>query len=225
MSATYAARLSGIPIPSRIRALPVHPEMRLPLPWFCQQEPPDFRVARGGALAQAHRRQLCWICGQPRYPKRMAFVVGAMCIVTGTASEPPSHPECARFAAQACPFLANPRMRRNEQGLRASDGTLLGGLQESAGHSIQRNPGVAAILTTDHYKLFGDGRGGVLVEMGKPLRVDWWREGRAATRDEVAHSIDTGLPTLERIANDEGPEAAEALAQQRRKAEAWMPAA
>lgn len=222
---TYAARLSGIPMPSRIRALPVHPEMRLPIPWFCVQDPPDFRVVRGEALAQAHRRGLCWICGGKTYPKRQAFVVGPMCVVTGTSSEPPSHPECARFAAQACPFLANPRMRRNEQGLRGADGKLVDGYQESAGESISRNPGVAAILITDHYQTFGDGRGGVLVQMGRPLAVEWWREGRPATRDEIAHSIETGIPHLERMAVEESPEAVAALAQQRSAAEQWMPAA
>lgn len=216
MSTTYAARIDGIPMPSRIRALPVHPEFRLPLPWFCQQNPADFRVVRPGAFNRAHTQQRCWICGGPRYPKRLAFVVGPMCVVTGTSSEPPSHPECARFAAQACPFLANPRMRRNEKDLPAG---------EMPGVAIMRNPGVAAIVTTDRYDLFGDGRGGVLVAMGPPRQVDWFREGRAASRAEVQESIATGLPALLPEAAKDGPEGMTALNDRLLATDRWLPAA
>ena len=52
----YAARIAAITMPSRIRALPVHPDLRLPIPWFCQQNPPDFRVIRGAGFAVAHRQ-------------------------------------------------------------------------------------------------------------------------------------------------------------------------
>lgn len=215
---TYAARIAGIPMPGRIRNLPVHPQLRLPVPWFCSQDPLDFRVIRPGGFATAHKRGLCWICGGTRYPKRQAFAVGPMCVVTGTSSEPPSHPECARFAVQACPFLANPRMRRNTKDLPADT-------QESAGFSIDRNPGVGAILITDGYQLFGDGRGGVLVQMGPPLEVQWWREGRPATRAEVAESIDTGLPALRPLAEMDGPEGVAELEQRLAAAQRWMPAA
>lgn len=216
MSTTYAARIDGIPMPSRIRALPVHPEFRLPLPWFCQQNPADFRVVRPGAFNRAHTQARCWVCGGPRYPKRLAFVTGPMCVVTGTSSELPSHPECARFAAQACPFLANPRMRRNEKDL--PEGSM-------PGTAILRNPGVAAIVTTDRYDLFGDGQGGVLVAMGPPLQVDWFREGRPATRAEVQESIATGLPLLVPEAAKDGPAGVAALNERIVATVRWLPSA
>jgi hypothetical protein len=211
----YAARLSGIQMPSRIAKLPRH--MGAPLPWFCLQHPtPDFRVVRPGVFQAAIKRRLCWICGEPNYPKRQCFVAGPMCVITGTVPEPPSHPECARFAAQACPFLANPKMRRNEQGLPDD-------LQQPAGEMIRRNPGVAAIVITNGYTLFGDGRGGTLVSMGPPLAVEWWAHGRPATRAEVEHSIATGLPLLEEQARLDGEEGMAALRAQHAAMLRWLP--
>jgi hypothetical protein len=216
MSSPYSARLAGITIPTRIRGLLVHPELRLPIPWFCQQDPPDFRVVRPNGFAIAHHHKLCWICGEKRYEKRMCFVVGPMCVVTGTSSELPSHTECARFAAQACPFLANPRMRRNEKNLPTD-------AKAPPGQMIARNPGVTAILSTDRYEIFGDGRGGTLIEMGPPRSVLWFREGREATRAEVEHSIATGMPTLEQMAALDGDEGTAALAARRLAVNRWLP--
>jgi hypothetical protein len=211
----YAARLTGIQMPSRIRKLPRH--MGAPLPWFCLQHPtPDFRVVRPGVFEAAIKRRLCWICGEPGYPRRQCFVAGPMCVITGTVPEPPSHPECARYAVQACPFLAQPRMRRNEANLPDD-------LKQPPGNMIRRNPGVAAIVITDRFTLFGDGRGGTLVEMGPPLAVEWWAHGRRATRAEVEHSINTGLPLLEEQARLDGEPGLKALANQRDAAMRWLP--
>lgn len=214
---SVAARIAHIPMPPSIARLPLHPEMRMPLPWFCQQEPPDFRIIRPGAIEDAHRKGLCWITGEPRYPKRMAFVVGPMCVLSGTNPELPSRPDAAQYAARACPFLANPRMRRNKAGIPED--------ASAPGHSIERNPGCCAVLITDRYKPFSDGRGGVLFEMGPPLAVSWWAEGRPATAAEVRHSIDTGLPILRGMA-DQDPRRAEAHADLDRAiaaVERWLP--
>lgn len=214
----YAKALDGIEMPPQIQRLPIDPERRMPVPWFCVQDPIDFRVIRRRGFELAHTKRLCWICGTPRYEKRLAFVVGPMCVVTGTNSEPPAHPACARFAALACPFLANPRARRNDKELPEDH-------QQAAGNPIPRNPGVAAVLHTDRYKLFGDGMGGVLVEMGKPSSVDWYREGRPATRDEVQHSVTTGLPILSQDATRDGVEAVLDLQRRLHAFMPWMPAA
>jgi len=56
------------------------------------------------------------------------------------------------------------------------------------------------------YELFstGDtGTRGALITMGKPTGVEWYREGRPATRAEVIESIETGLPNLEGLARQE----------------------
>ncbi|SCB52237.1 hypothetical protein GA0061099_10302 [Bradyrhizobium yuanmingense] len=136
-----------------------------------------------------------------------------MCAINRNISEPPSHWECAEYAVQACPFLSNPRMRRNEKDLPAAH-------VEPAGYMIRRNPGDIGIWVTKTYSAVRLGHTGVLFRLGDPERVVWYREGRKAKRAEVEESIETGLPELLR-----GGEISDAeLAGLRRKAEQYLPA-
>lgn len=214
----YAKALDGIEMPPQIQRLPIDPERRMPVPWFCSQDPIDFRVIRPRGIETAHKQRLCWICGTPRYEKKMAFVVGPMCVVTGTNSEPPAHPACARFAAMACPFLTNPRMRRNDKDLPE-------GHEKAAGNPIPRNPGVAAVLHTDSYRLFPDPLGHVLIAMGQPKAVDWYCQGRTATHAEVERSVTSGLSILVEDAKLDGAEGLAELERRTRAFLRWMPAA
>ena len=130
------------PLPVRIARLPRH--RGYPVPWFVAviDGVPDFRIVGTNKIALAHTRQLCWICGE-RIGSFLAFTVGPMCAVNRISSEPPSHRECAEFAAVACPFLARPHMVRREAGKPE-------GATEPAGVSIRRNPGVALVWVTKH---------------------------------------------------------------------------
>ncbi|MEY9460423.1 hypothetical protein [Bradyrhizobium ottawaense] len=127
------------------------------VPWFVAwiDREPDFRVIGPGKLAQAVNRKLCWVCGQPLGVYK-AFPIGPMCAINRNISEPPSHWKCAEYAVQACPFLSNPRMRRNEKDLPPDH-------FEPAGHMIRRNPGVIGIWVT---KTFSAERVG---HSGRPL--------------------------------------------------------
>ena len=186
------------PLPDRIAKLRLSPK-GYPVPWFVQWENgvPDFRIVEHGKFERAHRGKLCWLCGEPlgRYK---SFVAGPMCGVNRTSSEPPSHFECAQFAAMACPFLTTPSAKRNERGMENAIAP--------PGFGIKRNPGVAMVWTTLKYDVFRVPTG-YLVEMGPPEHVLWYCEGRTATRDEVEHSIATGLPALEDMAKAESREA------------------
>jgi hypothetical protein len=52
----------------------------------------------------------------------------------------------------------------------------------------------------------------VLFHIGRlPYEVEWYAKGRPATRAEVEHSIETGLPALRKIAKQDGPKAYAAL--------------
>ncbi|UQR65088.1 hypothetical protein LRP30_07480 [Bradyrhizobium sp. C-145] len=145
----------------------------------------------------AVKRSLCWVCGQP-LGQYKAFPIGPMCAVNRAIAEPPSHLECAEYAVRACPFLTNPRMRRNEKNMPA-------GRQEPVGMMIKRNPGVICIWVTKEFRVMRDGNG-ALFRVGDPTSVTWWAEGRRATRAEVDHSIE-GLPLLRSEAEKDGPEA------------------
>jgi len=157
---------------------------------------PDFRVIFPGAIAVAAKQDVCWLCGE-KLGVHKAFVIGPMCAVTRTTSEPPCHLDCARFAAIACPFPEQARMKRNEIDLPE-------GYQEQPGYVIKRNPGCACVWVTRSFKFFR-ANPGVLISIGEPTSVLWYAEGREATRDEVMKSIDSGYPILERWRSKTGP--------------------
>jgi hypothetical protein len=216
-------------IPARIDRLP-RDHRGFPVPWFVQffkdgkasdfgVGEPDFRVADQRKLAKAIKHSLCWICGDPLGRHRV-FVIGPMCAINRTISEPPSHRECAEFSAKACPFLSRPRMRRNEKDL--PDNRV-----EPGGIALDRNPGAVCLWETKDYRTFRAtmGNDGILFFLGEPTRVDWWANGRTATRDEVLASIDSGFPALENLARQEGPEALVALDQYRERVMPLLPAA
>lgn len=159
---------------------------------------PDFRIIDQERFAKCVRLKLCWLCGQ-KLGKHLAFVIGPMCAITRTTSEPPSHYGCAHYAVQVCPFLSRPRMRRNDKDWPSDH-------REMPGITIDRNPGVSLIWMTRSYHLFEPEKGGagVLVQVGDPTRLEWWREGRTATRDECLQSINDGLPALREVADLQG---------------------
>lgn len=190
-------------IPSRVNRLPKD-RRGFPVPWFVFWEngEPLFPVMDHGKLGQAIRHRKCWICGE-QLGKFFAFVIGPMCAVNRINSEPPSHVDCALFAARNCPFLVNPKQKR----IVTQDGTEIvsrdkkidvAGARDAAGIPIDRNPGVCAVWTTTSYKTFRPhgGNQGVLFDLGPMERLSFFAHGRPATRAEVEESVRTGLPFL-----------------------------
>jgi ferredoxin len=161
------------------------------VPWFVDKVDGeyDFRIMDGEKLRRAVKLKLCWVCGDA-LGRHKAFVIGPMCGVNRTNGEPPSHVECAQFAARHCPFLSRPHMKRREDDLtRENAGNC-------AGIGLTRNPGACGVWVVKDYALFPDGKGRFLFNIGIPERVEWYAEGRAATRAEVLASIQSGEPLL-----------------------------
>jgi hypothetical protein len=188
--------IKDIAIPARMARLPVN-ERGYPVPWFVAMIDGkwDFRAIGPGKVKDAYNKKLCWLCGQP-LGQFLAFVIGPMCSINRVSSEPPSHRDCAEYAVKACPFLAQPKMRRNEKDMPA--GTVMGGV------GIMHNPGAILIWITKNFRPISDGRGGVLFEVGPPLETLWFTEGRTASRDEIEAAINKGLPLLRNIAEKDG---------------------
>lgn len=193
-----------VPMPARIARLPRN-KVGYPIPWFVAEQPDgtfDFRVADGNKQVLATRERLCWVCGQ-RLGAYVSFPIGPMCAVNRISGEPPTHRDCAEYSAKVCPFLAVPQMRRRDRG----DLTWV----PAAGEMIERNPGAVLVWTTRQFKPFrppaGLGNDGLLYQLGEPTSIEWFREGRAATRDEVIEAMDSGLPNLlEACERDDDPE-------------------
>lgn len=215
------ASIAHIPLPHYMRHLPISPT-GFPIPWFVAKKKDgtyDIRIADGSKVPRAIRQKLCWLCGNT-LGRGLAFVIGPMCAVNRITSEPPCHPACAEYAVAACPFLTKPRMRRNEKD-RPDEA------KDAAGIPLDRNPGVALIWLTTTYTPFHPhaGNPGILFKLGKPISLKFYAEGRLATREEILHSIETGIPLLRREAEVDGPAAIDALELKYREAMQLLPAA
>lgn len=214
--ASYRADLP--PLPKRWGHLPLS-DKGYPVPWFVGQVDgkPDFRVVRPHGYLEAYKANVCWLCGHPLGVLK-ACVVGPMCGVNRVTSEPASHYECANYAVRACPFLTRPAAVRRERDMPAG-GTM-------AGEGIKRNPGATLIWITKLLMPFKVSNG-ILFRLGAPERVEFWREGRNATRAEIDSAVSSGLPTLQAMAAKQGPPAVDALASQVNTLttllDAWLP--
>lgn len=193
--------------PPRIAALPID-KRGYPVPWFVAtvDGEPDHRIMNGEKRLHAWNAKLCWICGQPLGGATVTFAIGPMCAVNRVSAEPPSHKECAEFSVKGCPFLSRPHAHRRESGMPEES-------VEPDGMMLRRNPGVILLWTTKRYTCgpFPLPDGGVLFHTGEPQECLWFAEGRPATRDEVLASIESGLPTLQGVASEQGQGAEDAL--------------
>lgn len=211
----HHASISEIETPARIRSLPV--DIRgFPVPWFVAwvDGKPDHRIVDPSKFAPAIKDRLCWICGQP-LGHTFAFVIGPMCAVNRTISEPPSHRECCEYSLRACPWLSRPNAHRRIAGLPQD-------ISEPGGEGLKRNPGVCLLWVTRNYRPFRVANG-LLFRLGDPVEVVWYTEGRLATREEAVSAVYRGLPALVGIAQAESVEAEYALAAQVSRIPALLP--
>lgn len=213
MTAT-ALRPELTPLPDRIQRLPVY--RGYPIPWFVSwiKDEPDFRVVSDLKWTIAVKARRCWVCGE-KLGAYLAFVLGPMCGITHTTTEPACHRECAEWSAKNCPFLVRPHMVRRENDLPEN--------VEQRGMAIRRNPGVALLWITKGFTIFYDDNQRALLSVGDPLEVTFWAEGRAATRAEIDASVAGGLPKLRELAEQEGAPAMVALARAVEEFELLLP--
>ncbi len=173
---------------------------------------PDHRIARPDAVRRAYDERLCYLCNFP-LGVYGTFILGPMCVINGISPEPPSHRTCAEYAAQACPFLTNPGMRRREH---QPEGTV-----EPGGIMERRNPGVIALYVTEQWSRTRE----KLFSVRIPHEVTWWREGRPAAYADALDSLLTGLEVLRAQADkDDDPDRShELLTTQHERALSLLP--
>ena len=206
------------PLPDRMRKLALD-HRGFPIPWFVAwiDGTPDFRMIDTPKIGRAIKERRCWVCGDV-LGQNKAFLIGPMCAINRVISEPPSHRDCAVFSARACPFLSQPRMRRNEKDL-PEDRVA------AAGFGLRRNPGAVCVWITRTFKPFRPkhGNAGILFHLGDPVECQWFANGREATRAEVLLSIDSGYPELMALAQQQGPTALTELERCRRDVMPLLP--
>lgn len=219
MTPTETLRPELTPLPAYIQTLPVY--RGYPVPWFVAYPDgpdgePEFRVADREKWIRAVQQKLCWVCGQ-KLGSHLAFVLGPMCGITRTTSEPATHRQCAEWSIVNCPFLTRPQMRRRDENLPA-------GAEDAPGCPLHRNPGVTLLWMTRTFSLFRAQDRKYLIHVGDPLEVVCYAEGRKATRREVDESVAGGLPSLITLAKEDGREAEEELVRQVQEFEFYLPA-
>ena len=141
-------------LPPRMGDLPIDPERGFPVPWFVEwiDGKPEFRVMSGAKWARAVRDKLCWVCGK-QLGGYLCFVLGPMCGITRTTSEPPCHRECAQWSARFCPFLSRPHMtRRGEEQLEEM------GAESPGGFALKRKSRRCAALDDARLQNLASGR-------------------------------------------------------------------
>jgi len=191
-------------MPARMSALPVD-ERGYPVPWFVHWSDgkPDFRIMDNVKRAVAVTQRKCWLCGG-QLGRFQAFVIGPMCAINRVTQEPPSHKDCAIYAAMACPFLARPHAKRREAGLPEN-------IAPDNGIALLHNPGVCLVWIARSFFCYSvptpDNPRGWLIKVGDPVETLWYAEGRPANRLEVLEAISRGLPILTEAAKLQGREA------------------
>lgn len=195
-------------IPIRMRARPVD-QRGYCVPWFVLRtgfDTWDFRIVQPRKILQAINQRICWLCGESLsltamgeyIGDSMTFVIGPMCVVNRTTSEPPCHRECAEFAVRACPFLSLPKAQYR-------DANLPEGCTEPAGMGLMHNPTVCVTWTTRGFTIQPASNGGVLFRLfTEPDRVQFWHKGQLATRRQVCEGMLIGLPHIYAVAEREG---------------------
>lgn len=178
---------------ARVRSLP-RDVRGFPIPWFVTNGPdgqPRFAHVETGRHRLALQRKGCWICGQP-LGGYQAFVTGPAGLLNRVATDPPAHLDCARDAVKICPFMVNPKMRRQPapENLETPDGL------------DPKNPGISVVYVTRSFRALP--QHGSLLELGEPTRVEWWKEGRPATRLEASEGLSAAVRALNPIAEKEG---------------------
>src|SRR5215467_9324535 len=102
-------------LPDQIRALPVDPRRRLPIP-FANGADPETGEGRF-AITDATRQMACWtaklcgVCGQP-LGEWVAFLggPGSADRWRGAYTDPWMHEDCAEASLTVCPYIARPRV-------------------------------------------------------------------------------------------------------------------
>lgn len=189
MTTSPALRPGLAPLPARMRKLAID-HRGFPVPFFVAtvDGKPDHRLMDPEKHYRCLQRHLCWLCGE-RLGTYLTFVIGPMCAINRISSEPPSHGECAEYAVHACPFLSRPWAVRRDAGMPEHP--------EPAGVMVPHNPGVTMLWVTKGYTISPDPQGKPLIDLGDPLAVSCWAEGRPATTEEVRAALELSTPILQ----------------------------
>jgi hypothetical protein len=186
-----------IPVPKELQGRPVHGGYVTPyfVAWYREGKMvhektpgaiPHFPTVDVIRATHCRKQNLCWCCGKQLGTFKW-FVFGPASAVVRQSVEPPSHRDCAHYAAQVCPFIVNPNRTAGAKPVRP--GTVV-----NPGVSAH-HPGVCVLWATRTWTLLNvEPKHGIYwFQPGEPETVEFWREGRKATRQEIQEAFDRSL--------------------------------
>ncbi|MGE3272802.1 MAG: hypothetical protein AB7P40_28960 [Chloroflexota bacterium] len=141
----------GYDMPEAIRTLP-RDEWGLPIP-FAQLRVdgrPDFRSLDQALVKQCVESRLCGLCGRV-LDYWIAFIGGPACRQNRLFKDPAMHPDCAAYAARACPFIAGSKTKYSSRPLPEGPGLATHVDRNMAAH--ERRPADMFIFHTRRYKV------------------------------------------------------------------------
>jgi hypothetical protein len=93
-------------MPARIAKLPTYRGRPVPVTVLTLPDGTvDFRVTDTEAWVDVVKNRQCGICGEP-LDTVVCFIGGPLSAQSRAFTDAPMHEECARYSAQACPYLA-----------------------------------------------------------------------------------------------------------------------
>lgn len=181
-----------IEVPKHLRGRPTYGGFVVPyfVAWYRGSEQvdereqgakPDFKVTDYRRLTICRKQGHCWICGKHLGAFKW-FVFGPGSALSRCSIEPPSHRECAHYAVQICPFMLDVTKDYRHPDLKPGQ-TLIEG--------VAYRPEVTVLWATKGYKaeVLDATRGVWQFIPGDPEVVEFWYEGRKATRAEIERAI------------------------------------
>lgn len=160
-------------VPTSILRLPKDEHGR-PVPWYAKWygNKPSSLAMGEGKFNRAVAGRRCFLCGERLGVRVLCWVVTPLGVTQRQSEYPPSHPDCVAHV-----------LRGGFMGI-----TLVG---------------VMASYTARTFEVVSLSEGGSpkrAINLGEPVNVDWWKDGRAATPEEVAAALDREHALLQSIA-------------------------
>ena len=189
----------NIEVPKTMQARPTYGGYIVPyfVAWYLDNKPchekmpgaiPSFVTIDVIRATHCRTQGLCWCCGKMLGAHKW-FVFGPASAVAQQSVEPPSHMDCAQYAVQVCPFILNP-----DRQMRAPKLPLKERQEVNPGVATY-NPGISVLWATKSYHVVAvsKNKGIYWFEPGEPEVIEFWREGRKATRPEIDAAFDLSL--------------------------------
>lgn len=188
----------NIPIPDRMRDLPIDPR-GYPVPVNVTRDrngKPNFATNDETARQMLFRQDNCGICGGKLLRGRWSIGgPGSALHPDGAFLDPPMHYECARYAVQACPYLAMPTYSKSVSKIAPMGvGPVKGGIAYNPTVFSNRPDLFLLVMYVGQKLTYYDSGFVRSLRPKRPLRsIEYWQDGRQLDEQDGRSSAEQYL--------------------------------